>query len=212
MPLMMMLKQMLPGLLPLFVFMIADEIWGTKTGLYVAVVFGVAELILTRIKDGKYDLFIIFDTAFLVILGLISIYLENDIFFKLKPALMELILCVILAVSVYSPANLILAMSQRYMKNVEITLNEAGMDAMRRMLKIILLILAFHTLLTIYSAFYMSNEAWLFISGGLFYMIFAAMFAGQIIYYKIKSWKIKHPSEKKDPGRVISRSSIHLKG
>ncbi len=194
MPLMMMLKQMLPGLLPLFVFIIADEIWGTRIGLYVAVIFGVTELILTRIKDGNYDRFIIFDTGFLVILGLISILLENDIFFKLKPALMELILCVILAVSAFSPANLVLAMSQRYMKNMEITLNEAGIKAMTRMLKIILLILSLHTILTVYSAFYMSNEAWLFISGGLFYIIFATMFAGQILYYKIRSGKIKQPS------------------
>jgi len=84
MPLMMMLKQMLPGLLPLFVFMIADEIWGTITGLYVAVAFGVIELFITRIKDGVYDRFIIFDTAFLVALGLISILLENDIFLNLS--------------------------------------------------------------------------------------------------------------------------------
>lgn len=195
MPLVIMLKQMLPGLLPLFVFIIADEIWGTRIGLYIAVIFGVTELIITRIKDGKYDRFIIFDTGFLVILGLVSILLENDIFFKLKPALMELILCTILAVSVYSPANLILAMSQRYMKNMEVTLTKTGLDAMNRMLKIILLILAFHTLLTIYSALYMSNEAWLFISGGLFYIVFGIIFAVQMLYYKIRTWKIKQPSE-----------------
>ena len=195
MPLMMMLKQMLPGLLPLFVFMIADEIWGTTTGLYIAVIFGVAELIATRIKDGKYDRFIIFDTAFLVILGLVSILLENDIFFKLKPALMELILCVILAVSAFSPANLVLAMSQRYMKNMEMTLTDAGINAMKRMLKIILLVVASHTALVVYSAFFMSKESWLFISGGLFYIIFAVMFAGQILYYKIRSCKTKQPFE-----------------
>jgi len=195
MPLMMMLKQMLPGLLPLFVFMIADEIWGTTTGLYIAVIFGVAELIATRIKDGKYDRFIIFDTAFLVILGLVSILLENDIFFKLKPALMELILCVILAVSAFSPANLVLAMSQRYMKNMEMTLTDAGINAMKRMLKIILLVVASHTALVVYSAFFMSKESWLFISGGLFYIIFAVMFAVQILYYKIRSWKTKQPFE-----------------
>ncbi len=194
MPLMMMLKQMLPGLLPLFVFMIADEIWGTRTGLYVAVAFGVIELILTRIKDGKYDRFIIFDTAFLVILGLVSILLENDIFFKLKPALIEGILCIILAVSIFSPANLILAMTRRYMKNVEMTLTDAGIAAMKRMLTIFLFVVAMHTALVVYSAFFMSKEAWLFISGGLFYIIFGVLFAGQILYYKIKGWKNKKPS------------------
>ncbi len=188
MPLITMLKQMLPGLLPLFIFIIADEIWGTETGLYIAVVFGLGELLVTRIKNGVYDKFIIFDTTFLVILGLVSIILENDIFFKLKPALIEAILCVILAISAFSPANLLLVMSQRYMKNVDIMLTDAGLNAMKHMIKIILFILVLHTALTVYSAFYMSKEAWLFISGGLFYIIFASMFLGQILYYKIKLW------------------------
>ena len=194
MPFWMMLKQMLPGLLPLFVFMAADEIWGTETGLYIAVAFGVIELFATRIKDGKFDRFIIFDTIFLVVLGAVSIILENDIFFKLKPALIEGILCVILAVSVFSPANIILAMSQRYMKNVNMTLTDAGINAMKRMLMILLIVITLHTALVVYSAFYMSKESWLFISGGLFYIIFAVMFCAQILYYKIKSWRLKKPS------------------
>lgn len=191
MPFKIMLKQMLPGLLPLFIFMAADEIWGTKTGLYIAVIFGLCELFLTRIKDGRYDRFIIFDTVFLVILGLISILLENDIFFKLKPALIEFILCIILAVSVFSPANIVLAMSQRYMKNTGIQLTDAGLKSMNRILKIILAVVMMHTALIVYSAFCMSNEAWLFISGGLFYIIFAVIFFAQIFYYKIKSLRIK---------------------
>lgn len=191
MPLMIMLKQMLPGLLPLFIFIIADEIWGTETGIYIAVAFGIIELSATRIKDGAYDRFIIFDTAFLVILGLVSILLENDIFFKLKPALIEAILCIILAISAFSPTNLLLSITRRYMKNVDITITDDGINAMKRIIKIILSILLLHTALTVYSAFYMSKEAWLFISGGLFYIIFAVIFTGQILYYRIKSWKIK---------------------
>ena len=35
------LKKLLPGFIPLFVFIAADEIWGTKTGLIVAVGVGV---------------------------------------------------------------------------------------------------------------------------------------------------------------------------
>ena len=32
------IKKILPGLIPLFVFIIADEIWGTQIGLIVAVI------------------------------------------------------------------------------------------------------------------------------------------------------------------------------
>ncbi len=196
MPLWIMLKQMLPGLLPLFVFIAADEIWGTETGLYVAVLFGIVELFITRIKNGRYDRFIIFDTAFLVILGAVSILLENEIFFKLKPALIEGILCVILAVSVFTPANIVLAMSQRYMKNVNMTLTDAGINAMRRMLKILLTVTSLHAALVVYSAFYMSKESWLFISGVLFYIIFAVLFFAQILYYRIRLWRIRRANKK----------------
>ncbi|PIX35786.1 MAG: NUDIX hydrolase, partial [Bacteroidetes bacterium CG_4_8_14_3_um_filter_31_14] len=40
----------MPGFLPLFVFIAADEIWGTEIGLIVAIAFGVVQLIITYFK------------------------------------------------------------------------------------------------------------------------------------------------------------------
>jgi len=77
------------------------------------------------------------------------------------------------------------------MKNVEMNITDAGIAAMKRMLKIILLIVLSHTALVVYSAFFMSKEAWLFISGGLFYIIFGVLFCAQILYFKIKSRRMK---------------------
>ena len=71
------LKQMLPGLLPLFIFVIADELWGTEIGLYVAVGFGILELLITYIKEKKLEKFVLADIMLLVALGLISILLEK---------------------------------------------------------------------------------------------------------------------------------------
>lgn len=194
MPLSLLLKQMLPGLLPLFIFIIADEIWGTVTGLYVAVAFGVIELIATRIKDRHWDGFIILDTAFLVLLGGISIILENAIFFKLKPALLELILCIILAAAALQPGKFLTMMASRYMKNTEIILNEKGIRAMRRMIILMTVIFTSHTALTVYAAFCMSAEAWGFISGGLFYIIFALILAVQFILLLLRRKAGRIPS------------------
>ncbi|MCF8362132.1 MAG: hypothetical protein K9G70_05865 [Prolixibacteraceae bacterium] len=41
------LKKLLPGFIPLFVFIAADEIWGTKIGLVIALAVGMAELVYT---------------------------------------------------------------------------------------------------------------------------------------------------------------------
>lgn len=169
------LKKLLPGLIPLLVFIIADEIWGTETGLYVALGFGVAEFLFYYIKDKIVDKFILLDTGLLILLGIISIALENDLFFKIKPALIEAILLAIIAFSLWGPKNLIMAMSLRYMG--EMSLNEEQEKAMRTNMLSMFWITAFHIILVIYSAFYMSKEAWFFISGGLFYILFGLYFS-----------------------------------
>ena len=101
------LKKLLPGFIPLFVFIAADEIWGTKVGLFVAVGVGIAEMLYIAIKEKRFEKFVLFDTLLLVILGAVSILLDNDIFFKLKPGLIELILVTVLGVSAFSKVNII---------------------------------------------------------------------------------------------------------
>lgn len=178
------IKKLLPGFIPLFVFIAADELWGTKIGLIVALGVGLLELIYTYIKEKRFDKFILLDTALLMALGGISILLDNDIFFKIKPAIIEAIMCVILAVSSYTKIDIVGGMTQRYMKGVE--MNEAVQNQFKRTLKIMFWIFAIHTLLVVYSAFYMSKEAWVFISGGLFYILFGVYFLYEFIQQKRK--------------------------
>ncbi|HKI87790.1 MAG TPA: NUDIX domain-containing protein [Draconibacterium sp.] len=178
------LKKLLPGFIPLFVFIAADEIWGTRTGLFVAIGIGVLEMAWVGFREKRFDKFILFDTLLLVLLGGVSIWLNNDIFFKLKPGLIELILVVILAVSAFSRLNIVGLMSQRYLKGA--TFNDAQVAQMRRSLKILFYIFTVHTFLVFYAAFYMSNEAWAFISGGLFYILFGIYFLYELIRQKRK--------------------------
>ena len=167
-------KKLLPGFIPLFVFIIADEFWGMKVGLVVALLIGVGEMCFTWFREKRLDRFVLLDTALLVALSGISILLENEIFFKLKPALIELILCSILGVSVFSSVDIVGAMTRKYMKGVE--MNEVQEALFKRNLRNLFYIVVFHTGLVLYSAFYMSKEAWAFISGGLFYILFFIYF------------------------------------
>lgn len=176
------LKKLLPGFIPLFVFIAADEIWGTKIGLFVAVGVGVAEMLWVGFKEKRFDKFILFDTLLLVVLGAVSIFLDNDIFFKLKPGLIELILVAVLAVSAFSKVNIIGLMGQRYLKDAQF--KEAQMVQMRKSLKYLFYIFSAHTLLVFYSTFFMSKAAWAFISGGLFYILFGVYFL--IEFYRQK--------------------------
>ncbi len=178
------LKKLLPGFIPLFVFIAADEIWGTKTGLFVAVGAGTIEMGWVAVKEKRFDKFILFDTLLLVVLGAVSIVLDNDLFFKLKPGLIELILVAVLAVSAFSGVNVIGLMGKRFMKDV--TFNKEQLAQMRRSLKTLFFIFLAHTILVFYATFYMSKEAWAFISGGLFYIIFGVYFLFEFLRQRKK--------------------------
>lgn len=176
-------KKLLPGFIPLFVFIAIDEIWGTRVGLVAALVIGAAEMFWIWYKEKRFDRFVLFDTSLLFVLGSVSIVLDNDIFFKLKPGLVELILCAVLAVSSFSKLNIMGMMTQRYLKDME--LNEQQMIQFRRMTQLMFFIFLIHTILVFYSAFYLSEAAWAFISGGLFYILFALIFCFSYIKQRI---------------------------
>jgi isopentenyldiphosphate isomerase/intracellular septation protein A len=203
------LKKMLPGLLPLVIFIIADEIWGTKIGLYVAVATGIVEIIWIYIKEKRIDKFVLFDTGLIVVLGLVSILLENDIFFKLKPALIGLIFCAILGISAFSKINIMAGMTQRYMKGMP--KNEAAEKQMNKSVRTLFFLFLIHTALVFYSAFFMSKEAWAFISGVLFYALFAAYFAYEIIKNKLNLKKQLKNEEwlplVDEEGRVVGKAT-----
>jgi isopentenyldiphosphate isomerase/intracellular septation protein A len=178
-------KKLLPGLLPIFVFILVDEIWSTEAGLVVAVVFGIGQLGYVFIRENRFDRFVFYDTALLVALGGISIALKDEIFFKLKPALINLIFCAILGFSAFSSKNLLMIYSQRYMGDMKMP---AGAEkAMQQTMKILFWIMLAYTFLIVYSAYFMSKEAWAFISGGLLYILFGLFFAWQFISKKIKN-------------------------
>lgn len=183
------LLQLLPGFLPIFAFIIADEIWGTKVGLVVAIVSGIIELTWYWIKDRRFDKFILLDTLLIIVLGVVSIVLDNDVFFKIKPALIGILMCAILGVSVFTPANLVFNMSKRYMKGIE--MNDLQVQLFRRNLKIMFWIFSAYTLLVLYSVWFMSDAAWAFISGGLFYIIVGVYFLYEFVKTKLQQRNLK---------------------
>jgi len=115
------LKTLAPGFLPLLIFIVADSIWGTEIGLIVAVASGILEMAYSFFKEKFLDKFLLLETGLIVAMGGVSIALNDPIFFKLKPALIELIFCLIIAVSVFSPVNMMIMMAGRYMKNMKLS-------------------------------------------------------------------------------------------
>jgi len=205
------LKSLAPGFLPLVVFILADAVWGTRIGLAVAVAAGAVEFGWTYFREKVADRFILLDIGLIVFLGLVSILLENEIFFKLKPALIGVIFCVILAVSIYSPRNILLLLSKRYMKGVQI--GEAQMTQFKQSLRGLLWLFCAHTVLVVYAAVFLSTTAWAFISGGLFYILFGAYFIWEIGRKRLRRmrWERRYRDDEwfdlvDESGRVMGRA------
>jgi isopentenyldiphosphate isomerase/intracellular septation protein A len=201
------LKKMLPGLIPLLIFILADEIWGTMVGLYVALGSGIAEFTFYYFKDKVADRFILLDTLLLLAMGAVSIIFENDLFFKIKPALIEAILLSIIAFSLWGPKNILMKMSERYMGKMSFDPVQEKM--LRNNMLAIFWITLVHITLVLYSAFYMSKEVWFFISGGLFYILFGIFLA--FIFLKNRLMKKKYENEEWFPivdpaGRVLGQA------
>ncbi len=182
------LLQLLPGFIPLFAFIIADEIWGTTAGLIVAISTGIIELVWYWLKDRKFEKFVLIDTSLIVVLGLVSILLDNDVFFKIKPALIGVLMCAILGISVFTPSNILLNMSKRYMKGI--AFNDKQYQQLRNSMRAMFWLFTAYTALVFYSVWFMSNAAWAFISGGLFYILFGVYFLYEFVKNKLAQRKV----------------------
>ncbi len=180
------LKTLLPGFLPILVYILAESLFGEQIGLIIAICFGLVELAYVYLKEKRFDSFIILDVALITALGLLSILLNTPLFFKLKPAVIELLLVFIFLYSLYSPHNLLEMMLARYSKKA---LPVPSRAQMRSLIAPLIVILTGHALLTVIAAIWMSKEVWAFVSGGLFYIIFFIYLLTRILSKKIRHFR-----------------------
>ena len=207
------LKQLIPGLLPLIVFIIADEIWGTKVGLIVAIGIGIVELVTGFLKGEKPDKFILLDLGLIISMGAVSLWLENDFFFKMKPVLLGFILCFMLGFAIFLPGDFLFRMTKRYMKGIEI--DPWQHYEFKRSLKVFFVLIAIHTLITLAVTIWGSTRWWGIVSGPGFFVLFCIYFLFEVIRKRRQAAKYRRdewlPLVNKD-GKVLGqapRSVVH---
>ena len=205
------IRSLAPGFMPLIVFILADSIWGTRVGLLVAVAFGAVELGVSWYRERVVDRFLLLDMGLIILLGLASIWKGNDLFFKLKPAVIEIFFAFILGISAWSSRNIVWMMSRRYMKGV--SLDSSAMGKMRQALRPLFWIFLAHAGLTVYAAVAMSRQAWAFISGGLFYLVFLGLALAGFMKRRLvrQKWKRRYADDEwfdlvDESGRVTGRA------
>jgi intracellular septation protein A len=186
------IKNMLLSFLPLLLFVAAEEYLSnhfpeqeaTRYALILAISLGIIQTAYVWVKEKRLDKMLLMDTGLIVLLGGVSLFSGNDLFFKIKPALVQFIMVLVLGFMAFMKPSLLSAMTGRIMKGVE--LQDSQLKAMQRSTQWMVAVLFLHCLLIIYSAFYLSAEAWAFISGPLIYIVAAVYFAGMLLF---RRWK-----------------------
>ncbi len=165
--------KLLPGMLPLILFVVVELMWGTTAGLAAALALGVVQLLWFWFREQRIDKFVLADIGFLIVLGGLALLFDNALLFKLKPVFIGAAILLLIGYSAFSDHNLVMLMSQRYFKGFIAGPFESWL--MQQMLKVFFWLMAAHTFITLASALWLPHAWWAAISGPGFYVVVVLM-------------------------------------
>lgn len=183
------LKSLLPSLVLMAIYLLADALFSTQTGIICAVVLGGGEFIYTRLKEKTYDKLILFNILFFCVLGGITLYTEGNRFEKFQPGFIEAALCLLLGIFAWSKADLSTTLPASYRKTLHLTAEQQ--QQMKNTVRVLFFILCGHTLLIFISAQYATDRFYDFVSNTLLYLIIVLFFSGLFIRNKLIIRKMK---------------------
>ncbi len=162
----------LGGILPVIIFTLIEEVYGTLWGLVAGMIFGVGEIFWEWKSNRKVDPMTWGGNGLLLLLGGISLVTQEGIWFKLQPALIEIAMTLALWVSVGmgKPLVLSLAMKQGGLPSDLATGLKPGIGpvlqrAFRGLTLRLGLFFAIHAGLAVWAALFWSTAAWAALKG-----------------------------------------------
>lgn len=167
---------LLGGLVPVLVFTFVEEYYGTLWGLIAGMVFGVGELLWEKIKQGKIDAITWIGNGLILVLGGISLFTQEGLWFKLQPSILETamgILCVG-SVLVGKPFLTALAEKQGALSQAPEPVRPLMAAQFKGLTLRFGIFFLLHAALAAWAAFYWSTRAWMILKGVGFTLSFLA--------------------------------------
>ncbi len=134
------------------------------------------QLIFFFIKTGRFDWFVLLDVGLILGLGVIAIISKNEMFFKVKPAIIEGATIILFIVFYFMPDGFLLDYFGR-MLPVDKSLNPAIIAPMKMMLLGMCAYVLLHIGAVLYTAYFCSRRTWAFVSGPGFFLVFIPIMA-----------------------------------
>lgn len=158
---------LLGGLVPIIVFTVVEEKFGTVWGLVSGMIFGAGEMLYEYIRHRRVETITWIGNGMLLTLGGISLLTSEGIWFKLQPAIMEAAMGVFLLGSsiVGKPFMLMMSRKQGTFAHLPAPLverTERHLGGFNIRLAVFFLVFA---VITVWASLYWSTRAWLFLKG-----------------------------------------------
>jgi intracellular septation protein A len=168
------------GFLPILAFLLLEGPGGKRRALWVALVLGGLEAGYSVLVFGALDYMSLLAFATLAIKVFASLRSQDDVFFKIHGALINILMAAVMLIAFYGfHRAMLLDAAVKYLDLDKVVADNPGLD--KEMLTETFRVLSsqlpawlvLHSLLTIYAAVNWSKWAWAFVSvPGLFIMMF----------------------------------------
>ncbi len=177
-------KQMLSlffgGLLPIIAFTVIEDKYGIFYGLIAGLFFGGAEIIYELARYKKVSQMTLISNGLILIMGSVSLFLNDGIWFKLQPAIFEFGFFIFLFVT--------WILKKPFLKSIIEKQNPEAPDFFKNKLSGITfrlsLFFLIQSIIATYAAFYWSTEAWAILKG-------VGLFVSMTIYMAIEMFWIR---------------------
>lgn len=179
---------LLSGILPLIVYTVVEEVYGTYWGLIAGLILGIVEIVVEKVLYQRVSTVTWIVNALVIGLGCVSLYMNDGIWFKLQPAFAEFIMVVILWGSLVLKKPFLREMAVKQNPNIPGYMLDFFSNITFR-LGIFFLI---HCALAIWAAFEWSTVNWALLKG-------VGLTVSSIVYLAIEMWwflKNKNHSQK----------------
>lgn len=183
------LKSLLPSLLLIAIYFIAEEFFGPAVGACIAFILGCAEFIYIRIREKMYDKMILWTTLFFCVPGFLVFWSGNPLLSRLQAVIIEAALCILTGVLAFSKIDPTATLPLNYRKNLHITTGQKR--SMRLTLQILFCLLTLHTISSCLAILYLPEKTADFISGPLLYLWIGVYFLVLFIRNRWLTQKLK---------------------
>jgi hypothetical protein len=169
-------RALLLQVIPILVFLVVDTLAENPLlAIGAALGFVLVQTALNLYRRRPFDRFLLVDLALIGGMGAASLITRNELFFKLKPAILEGVMVPFLGFLAFAPERFLSAYLARY--TLAPGSGPAGaLPLLRRLLALMAILIVLHAGLTVVAALRLSKGAWAAISGPGFYAILLPVF------------------------------------